>query len=273
MQPSAAWLVLVLGAVAACDGGRGSDGDAAPVTATSASLTTEAATVVSDPPMTSASTMSTATATTSTASTTTTSTTTTTTTGSSGPSANLLPHPRQAPFAPETNISYAHDEHHDYPAADIFASPGCGTPVLAATDGVIEGFEAATTYDRALDDPSMRGGNWVAIAGSDGVRYYVAHLETVDPAVTVGERVSAGDPLGTMGSTGRSGACHTHFALSPTACPVDAWWVRRGVVWPADYLDAWRAGEDRSPAPEIDRWLSEHPGACDDPEAAGFPIG
>lgn len=170
-------------------------------------------------------------------------------------------------------ISYAADEHHDYPAADIFASSGCGTPVLAATDGIVDGVERSTTYDRSTDDPSARGGNWVSIVGVDGVRYYVAHLDQVDVAIETGATVSAGDLLGTMGSTGRSSACHTHFGLSPSACPVDAWWVRRGVVWPSSYLDAWRSGEDRSPAGAMMDWLDAHPGACESPEATGFPIG
>lgn len=184
----------------------------------------------------------------------------------------VLARPRQAPVVDDV-ISYAHDEHHDYPAADIFASSDCGAAVVAASDGVIDGFEGATTYDRDVDDPAKRGGNWVSILGTDGVRYYVAHLATVSPTVAVGVQVAAGDDLGTLGTTGRSSACHTHFGLSPGSCPVDAWWVRRGVVWPADYLDAWRAGEDRSPADEVTRWLLDQPGACDDPAATGFPVG
>lgn len=271
MHRRAAWLLIVVAAGAACGGG--------PDNATESSVPDDATTVAAPTTnelrveSTPASTSTRRTTASSTSPATSTISTTSTTSTTSAPTTTLPARPRQAPFGADVNISYAHDEHHDYPAADIFASSDCGTPVLAASDGVIEGFEAATTYDRTTDDPSMRGGNWVAIVGADGVRYYVAHLATVEPTVAVGATVSAGDPLGTMGETGRAGACHTHFGLSPAACPIDAWWVRRGVVWPADYLDAWRAGDDRSPATELDEWLIAHPGACEDPSATGFPIG
>lgn len=179
----------------------------------------------------------------------------------------------QVPFAADAAVSWASNEHHDYPAADIFSSAGCGTPVVSPVAGTVDGFEGATTYTRENDDPANRGGNWVSILGDDGVRYYLAHFQSIDPTVTVGLHVTPGAPLGLMGDTGRAGACHTHFAISPGACPVDAWWVRRGVIWPSQYLDAWRAGETRSPVDEVNGWLAEHPTACTDQAATGFPVG
>ena len=38
-----------------------------------------------------------------------------------------------------------------------------------------------------------------------------------------------------MGDTGRASACHVHFGLS-LPCPNREWWVRRGVIWPDQYL-------------------------------------
>ncbi len=71
--------------------------------------------------------------------------------------------------------------------------------------------------------------------------------ETVYPASDV-----AGAPLGRVGDTGsaRGIGSHLHFGLSwPT--PAGPWWIRRGVVPPARYLDAWRAGHDLSPVEAV----------------------
>ena len=106
----------------------------------------------------------------------------------------------------------------------------------------------------------------MAIRGDDGVRYYLAHFDDVNPDLFVGTRVQAGMVLGTIGETGRSSACHVHFGISPP-CPDAEWRVRRGVVWPWRYLDAWAAGEPSSPAPEVARWFGEHPDACADASA------
>ena len=82
---------------------------------------------------------------------------------------------------------------------------------------------------------------------------------------------AAGDHLGTIGTTGRSSACHVHFGMSPP-CPEREWSVRRGVVWPYRYLDDWRSGGQASPADEVAAFVAEQPDACasaaDDPVAA-----
>jgi hypothetical protein len=74
-----------------------------------------------------------------------------------------------------------------------------------------------------------------------------------------------------MGETGRTSACHLHFSISPP-CPGKEWSVRRGVIWPYRYLDAWRAGDQLSPVDEVNSWLAANPTACDeamaDPNAA-----
>lgn len=181
--------------------------------------------------------------------------------------------PHQLPIDSSVGLSYAANEHHDYPATDIFATTGCGTPLTSPVPGVVDGVEANNPYDRATDDPALRGGNWVSILGDDGVRYYMAHFQSVDPSITPGVRVTVGQPLGLMGDTGRAGACHVHLAFSPGECPVSAWWIRRGVVFPSQYLDAWRAGENRSPLDEVEAWLAAHPTACTDQNATGFPVG
>jgi murein DD-endopeptidase MepM/ murein hydrolase activator NlpD len=159
--------------------------------------------------------------------------------------------------------------HAGYPATDIFV--GCGAEVVSPVNGTAIDVRTIDSWDAAVDNPATRGGRSVAVLGDDGVRYYVAHLDEVDPAVTVGVRVAIGQRLGTVGRTGRTSACHLHVAISPP-CPGKEWSVRRGVIWPSPYLDAWRAGEQLSPAEEVARWLAANPTACadamNDPDAA-----
>lgn len=151
------------------------------------------------------------------------------------------------------------DEHHDYPATDIFV--GCGAEIVSPVDGVLLEVRRVNAYDPAVDNPATRGGRSVSILGDDGVRYYLAHFESIADGWEPGVRVAVGDRLGTMGRTGRAGACHLHLAISPP-CPGIEWSVRRGVVWPYPYLDAWRDGEQRSPADEVAAWAAANPTAC-----------
>lgn len=158
--------------------------------------------------------------------------------------------------------------HHDYPATDVF---GCGALVLAPTSGTVLETRTFDPWDPAVNDPATRGGLFVSMLGDDGVRYYAAHLETV--TVDPGQPVAPGDQLGVMGQTGnaRNSACHTHFGIS-WPCPDPEWEVRRGEIWPAPYLDAWRAGEQRSPAAEVTARHAELPDACAEAAAAMAPV-
>lgn len=161
-----------------------------------------------------------------------------------------------------------HGTHAGYPATDVFVSGGCGATVVSPVDGIVSEVRTVDSWEPAIDDPATRGGRSVAVVGHDGVRYYLAHFATIDADVVVDRSVAAGDPLGTVGASGRASACHVHFGISPP-CPEPEWAVRRGVVWPAPYLDAWAAGEAASPAAEVAAWLEANPDACSDAASAG----
>ena len=98
-----------------------------------------------------------------------------------------------SPSTPGVNVGYGGvGSHHDYPAADIFASPGCGTPLVSPVDGRVLEVRTVDLYDPATDNPAHRGGRYVSILGADGVRYYLAHLDTVAAGLSPGQRVGAG---------------------------------------------------------------------------------
>jgi murein DD-endopeptidase MepM/ murein hydrolase activator NlpD len=166
------------------------------------------------------------------------------------------PAPPRYVFPVQSGIaSYAHT-HDEYPASDILAP--CGSPVLAATDGVVLEVNRVDRWDPATDDGAWRGGRFLSILGDDGVRYYGGHFSVINDGIEPGVRVAAGQPVGQVGTTGKSSACHLHFGISPPCGRVGDWWNRRGVIWPWSYLDAWRAGTSTSAVPEITAWQTAH---------------
>lgn len=158
------------------------------------------------------------------------------------------------------NATYART-HHDYPAADVIAP--CNSKVVAVTDGVILEVSRQDAYSTAADDGALRGGLFVSLLGDDGVRYYGSHFRSIQSGVNAGVRVRAGDQIGLVGDSGDASVCHLHFGISPPCSGTGDWWVRRGAIWPAPYLDAWRKKTSTSPAPEITTWSKAHgcPGA------------
>lgn len=154
------------------------------------------------------------------------------------------------PVLPPSAASYARS-HHDYPAADVFAP--CGSEVVAPHAGVVQELSLEDTWSSRTNTPESRGGLSFSIVGDDGVRYYGSHLQSLDPAVTVGVRLETGRRVGTVGDTGnaRGSGCHLHFGISTPCGPGDVL-RRRGEFWPQEYLDAWAAGEPRSPAGQAD---------------------
>lgn len=164
------------------------------------------------------------------------------------------------PVQPSTAASYGRS-HHDYPATDIFAA--CGTTVVAPVRGRVDEVSLTDRWDPDVNEGATRGGLSVSIVGDDGVRYYGSHFATIGAAIRPGVRVQAGQTLGTVGRTGsaRATPCHLHFGLSPPCGPGD-WEVRRGVIHPWPYLDAWKSGQDLSPVSEVRAWAAAHASAC-----------
>jgi murein DD-endopeptidase MepM/ murein hydrolase activator NlpD len=182
--------------------------------------------------------------------------------GTPGPSVSSVP---TSPAAPTEDfvfpvvartVSYART-HAEYPATDILAA--CGSPVLAVTPGVVLEVSRVDRFDAEHPDGAEKGGLFVSIRGDDGVRYYGSHLSQLLPGIEAGIRVAAGQRLGSVGRTGHANnVCHLHFGISPPCSGAGDWWIRRGVIWPWSYLDAWRAGKALSAAPAVTAWQRGH---------------
>ncbi len=80
-----------------------------------------------------------------------------------------------------------------------FAAPQ-GTPVYATADGIVKAAERAGGYGNKVDID--HGFNYLT-------RY--AHLSKID--VVAGQRVSRGDKIGEVGSTGKSTGPHLHYEV------------------------------------------------------------
>jgi murein DD-endopeptidase MepM/ murein hydrolase activator NlpD len=142
--------------------------------------------------------------------------------------------------------------HHDYPATDIFAKKGCA--FVAPISGVID---EVNTVDRWSGKSNLgvdRGGLSVSLIGDDGIRYYGSHLQKIEPNIVPGYKVTTGEKLGEIGTSGSAKGTkpHLHFGISyPTEKGI--WWIRRGVglekgkTTPWKYLQAWQASKDLKP--------------------------
>lgn len=96
---------------------------------------------------------------------------------------------------------------------DLVASHG--TPVHAASDGIVLGA-----------GPNGGYGNWIQIdhSGDDDrgkLSTVYGHLSRFAPGLKAGVRVSQGDVIGFVGSTGRSTGAHLHFEILSSGKPVD----------------------------------------------------
>lgn len=83
-----------------------------------------------------------------------------------------------------------------------------GTPIHATADGVVTHAGRQSGY-----------GNMVTIQHDFGIETYYAHLYRIN--VTVGQRVSRGDLIGGMGTTGRSTGVHLHYEIRVDGRPIN----------------------------------------------------
>jgi len=148
--------------------------------------------------------------------------------------------------------------HHDYPATDIQAKKGCA--FVSPVAGVIDEVALVDKWSGKTNKGADRGGLSVSVIGDDGTRYYGSHLAKIETNIVPGLRVASGDKLGEVGSTGsaRGTKPHLHFGISyPTEKAI--WWVKRGVLYPWKYLDAWKVGKDLKPVVKVPATIPVEP--------------
>jgi hypothetical protein len=140
----------------------------------------------------------------------------------------------EALFGSDFEISRPYSDDHD--GVDIKAARG--TTLLAIDDGKVSYAQDARTDSEAhrLKHWAKGGGNVVNVDIGGKRTVQSAHLDTV--AVTVGDSVVRGQPIGTVGSTGNASGPHVHLGY---------WHHGVGMIEPTVYL-AELAGQ-RLPSP------------------------
>jgi murein DD-endopeptidase MepM/ murein hydrolase activator NlpD len=104
---------------------------------------------------------------------------------------------------------------------DVFAA--CATEVVAAREGRV----TQARYE-------TRAGNFAVIGSDDGMSQVYMHMQR-RPLVHVGERVTAGTPVGAVGQTGSAHGCHLHFEL----WTAPGWYAGGHAVDPLPSLRRW----------------------------------
>lgn len=109
-------------------------------------------------------------------------------------------------YRPETN-SY-------HQGLDIM--PGYGTTIVSATDGVVVKAESSGSL-----------GTHVVIYDNGYYTIFYGHMiaGSIPPDIVPGATVKMGQPIGQVGSTGRSSAPHLHYEIHDGDSAVDPWTV------------------------------------------------
>lgn len=101
-------------------------------------------------------------------------------------------------------------------AIDISGS-GFGSPIFSSTEGVVtKAFKGCA--DRGVYGSSCGGGmgNYVEIRTTSGLTIYYAHMRN-DLRVSLGQSVTKGQRIGSMGSSGSSTGTHLHYEVRDDA--------------------------------------------------------
>jgi murein DD-endopeptidase MepM/ murein hydrolase activator NlpD/flagellar motor protein MotB len=101
--------------------------------------------------------------------------------------------------------------HHDYSATDIFGK--VGEKLVAVTDGVLKTVDPEDDYSSKTKTDKC--GKGISILGDDNKYYTYCHMDSVAAGLTVGQRISVGTYVGTLGKTGNAATtqAHLHFQI------------------------------------------------------------
>lgn len=113
--------------------------------------------------------------------------------------------PTTSPYGVHRN--YNSGQYFTFHTGQDFAAPG-GSPVLAPADGIV-----------ALAEPlTVRG---ISVVLDHGAGLFTGYWHLQEALVAPGEEVQAGDPIGLVGTTGRSTGEHLHWELRVYGVAVD----------------------------------------------------
>ncbi len=119
--------------------------------------------------------------------------------------------PTKTPYVITTNYEWRWGSFHN--ALDI-SGTGFGSPIYSARDGiVVEVNTLCANYGWYGNSCGGTYGNYVVVQHENNFYTLYAHLKN-DVPVSSGSRVTRGQVIGSMGSSGSSTGAHLHFGLS-----------------------------------------------------------
>ncbi|MFH0412323.1 M23 family metallopeptidase [Corynebacterium sp. L4756] len=96
-----------------------------------------------------------------------------------------------------------------------------GTPIVSVMDGEV-----------ISSGPAQGYGNWIRVRHDNGEISVYGHMQASSLLVGVGERVTAGQQIASIGSEGQSTGPHLHFEIWPdgqTATDPQQWFAQNGI--------------------------------------------
>ena len=116
------------------------------------------------------------------------------------------------------NTPRAWQQGRTHAAVDIYAARGA--MIVSPVSGTIKATGSGNI-----------GGHWVQVQGDDGNVYYFAHMDA-PPPVSSGQRISGGQQIGAVGTTGSAQGTspHLHFSIKRDGTPINPVEVLRGAV-------------------------------------------
>jgi peptidoglycan hydrolase-like protein with peptidoglycan-binding domain len=90
-----------------------------------------------------------------------------------------------------------------------------GVDIIGARGNLLYAVVSGTISKIYVDSPGGLAGNGLRIAQDNGTYFTYLHMDTLAEGITVGAKVSAGQVIGTLGSTGNAATPHLHFEVHP----------------------------------------------------------
>jgi murein DD-endopeptidase MepM/ murein hydrolase activator NlpD len=90
-----------------------------------------------------------------------------------------------------------------------------GVDIIAAKGKLLYAAVTGTISKMYYDAPGLRSGNGLRVQADNGTYFTYLHMDTFAEGIGVGTAVTAGQVIGTVGSTGNSATPHLHFEVHP----------------------------------------------------------
>ncbi len=108
-------------------------------------------------------------------------------------------------------VSYDYSSTHQ--ALDIVGENNTSSDIIAISDGVVEMVVNNVKYTNHKTKGTATYGNFIKIRHDNGKKTLYAHLKYGSVSAKIGDKITKGEKIGTMGATGNAYGTHLHFEV------------------------------------------------------------